>query len=358
MKALAAYVSVSLFFSSMTYAQAPATKEALTHRLEAIAAAYTAESPEAPFSGTVLVTLADRPLLDRGYGLANRDWNIPNTPEVKFRLGSLTKQFTAVLILLLQQDGKLSISDPVSKYLPDSPKAWETITIANLLGHTSGIPDFLDDPAFGVWAMSPHSPAEELAFFRDRPLQFQPGWFSYSNSNYEVLGDVIEKVSGQSYSEMLRTRIFEPLGMKGSGLDTDSLILPQRAEGYTQSRSGVVRAKSISMSVPWAAGSIYSTTGDLLLWERGLFGGTLLNEASLKAMNRPGEGDYGLGVMVKQRNGVTVVFHNGSVSGFNTFLAYIPERKATVTVLCNMNGGAARLMGAELVDELLAEPIP
>src|ERR1700733_7519929 len=151
---------------------------AVKARLEEVAKSYTTGNA---FMGTVLVAEGDHILLDQGYGMADLEWNIPNSPEAKFRLGSLTKQFTATLVLLLQQDGKLHIEDPVGKYLTDAPKNWEKITLANLLGHTSGIPNFTSDKDFGAWGMSKPTTAEEIAFFRDKPLEFEPGSkFAYS----------------------------------------------------------------------------------------------------------------------------------------------------------------------------------
>ncbi len=327
----------------------------LRNRLGAIASSYTKDNA---FMGTVLVMQGDTVLLNKGYGQADLEWNIPNTPEVKFRLGSITKQFTATLILLLQQDGKLKIEDPVSKYLPDTPKAWEKITLAELLGHTTGIPNFTSEHEFMTWRMNPHTVEEELAFFRDRPLESEPGTkFAYSNSNYEVLGAVIEKVSGTTYGAMLKERIFEPLGMHNSGLDTDELVLPKRAQGYTNSPKGLIHAVSESMTVPWAAGSVYSTTGDLLLWEQGLFGGKVLNAASLKQMTTPGKGGYALGLFVHPEGGVTVVNHGGGIEGFNSDMSYVPEKKITVIVLGNVNGGAPGDMGGMLVKTMLGEAV-
>lgn len=328
---------------------------AVKARLDQVASSYTAGNA---FMGTVLVVDGDRVLLDKGYGMADLEWSIPNAPDVKFRLGSLTKQFTATLVLLLQQDGKLNISDPVSKYLPDTPKAWEKITLAELLGHTSGIPSFTDVKEFGVWRMSPHTTEEELALFRDKPLDFEPGSkFVYSNSNFEVLGAVIEKVSGKKYGDLLRERIFDPLGMKDTGLDTDELILPKRAQGYMPGPNGLVLARSESMTVPWAAGSVYSTTGDLLKWEHGLFGGKVLSADSLRAMTTPGKGDYGLGVMVANKGTLKVVAHGGGIEGFNTHLAYVPERRIAVVVLSNVNGSAPGSMGDQLLDVALGNPV-
>lgn len=229
---------------------------AVKARLEEVAKSYTKDNA---FMGSVLVARGDQALLDRGYGMADVEWGIPDAPDVKFRLGSLTKQFTAVLVLLLQQDNKLRIEEPVSKYLPDLPKSWENITLAELLGHTSGIPDFTGDKDFGSWRMSPHTTTEKIAFFRDKPLDFEPGIkFQYSNSNYEVLGAVIERVSGKSYGDLLHERIFQPLEMNDSGLDicTRKGWGAEAAHAFPQKRSGVqtapmtkVRLESITTAI-------------------------------------------------------------------------------------------------------------
>ena len=327
----------------------------LVARLNQIVSSYT---PNNAFMGAVLVVEGDRILLNRGYGSADLEWSIPNAPDVKFRLGSLTKQFTATLILLLQQDGKLSIHDPVSRYLVDAPKAWEKITIAELLGHTSGIPDFTHIEEFGTWRMNPHSVEEELAFFRDKPLEFEPGSrFDYSSSNYEVLGAIIEKASGKKYAELLRERILDPLKMTHSGLDTDALFLPKRAQGYEPGNGGLIPARTESMSVPWAAGSMYSTTGDLLKWEQGLFGGKVLSADSLKAMTTPGKGDYGLGVEIHDLGGNRVITHGGAIEGFSTNLSYVPDRRIAVVVLANVIGAAPDPMSRQLIDAVLGRPV-
>jgi CubicO group peptidase (beta-lactamase class C family) len=324
-------------------------------RLDQVANSYTAGNA---FMGSVLVVRGDQTLLNKGYGMANLEWSIANAPDVKFRLGSLAKQFTATLVLLLQQDGKLRVEDPVNRYLPDAPKTWDKITLAELLGHTSGIPEIQSDPHFRTWCMSAHTHAEELALFRDRPLDFEPGGrFEYSNSNYLVLGAVIEKVSGESYGDLLSKRIFRPLGMKDSGVDTDELILPKRAQGYMAGNGGLLRARSESMSVPWSAGSIYSTTTDLLRWEHGLFDGKLLSAASLRAMMTPGKGEYGFGVIVTEEDGAKVVDHNGAIEGFVAHMAYVPERRIAVIVLSNVFGGAPPAMGNQLVEVALGIPV-
>lgn len=352
---VALLASVCILAGTITGGAQEKDEAAAQGRLEQIASSY---APNNAFMGTVLVVEGDRVLLDKGYGMASLEWQVPNTPETKFRLGSLTKQFTATLILLLQQDGKLNVNDPVSKYLADTPSAWANIKLANLLGHTSGIPSFTGFKEFPTWSMSPHTPAEEIALFRDKPLDFEPGSkFVYSNSNFIVLGAVIEKVSGKKYADLLRERIFDPLGMKDSGLDSDELVLPKRASGYHPGGHGIEVARSESMSIPWSAGAIFSTTGDLLKWEHGLFGGKILNADSLKLMTTPGKGDYGLGVFIENRDGVRVVSHGGGIEGFNTHLAYAPEKQIAVVVLSNVNGAAPGTMGGQLMDTVLGKPV-
>jgi CubicO group peptidase (beta-lactamase class C family) len=350
-----AAVLVSAFAFAGTAAAQTKDEAAVKARLEQIANSYT---PNNAFMGTVLVVEGDQVLLDKGYGMADLEWQVPNAPDAKFRLGSLTKQFTATLVLLLQQDGKLNVNDPVSKYLTDAPPAWAKITLANLLGHTSGIPNFTGFKEFSTWCMSPHTPAEEIAFFKDKPLDFEPGSkFAYSNSNYIALGVVIEKVSGKKYGDLLRERIFDPLGMKDTGLDSDDLVLPKRAEGYRPGSHGLELARSESMTIPWSAGAIYSTTGDLLKWEQGLFGGKILNADSLKLMTTPGKGDYGFGVFIQTQDGVRIVSHGGGIEGFNTQLEYAPEKQIAVVALSNVNGGAPGSMGGQLMDTVLGKPV-
>jgi len=324
-------------------------------RLAQVAGSY---APDNAFMGAVLVARGDQVLLDKGYGQADLAWGLPNAPDVKFRIGSITKQFTAALVLMLRDEGKLSLADPVGRYLPDAPKAWDKVTLADLLGQTSGIPDFTADKRFHEWAMSPRASAELLAFFEPLPLTFEPGAkFSYSNSNYEVLGAVIEKVSGKSYADLLSERILKPLGMNDTGLDADDLILAKRAQGYRRGKDGLVQARSESLTVPWAAGAMYSTTGDLLRWQRGLYSGKLLSAASLAAMTTAGKGDYGLGLLVIQHDGQRVIWHNGGIEGFHAFLAYAPERQVTVAVLSNIDNGLPDVVGTQLLDVALGRPV-
>ena len=303
------------------------------------------------FMGAVLVARGADVILSKGYGSANLEWDVPNTPATKFRLGSITKQFTAASILLLEERGKLNIDDPIKKYLTDAPAAWDRITIHNLLTHTSGIPNFTSLPDYPRLQPFDSPVAKTIATFRDKPLDFQAGEkMSYSNSGYLVLGLLIETLTGGSYEKFVTDNIFTPLGMKDSGYDSNKSIIVHRAAGYMPSANGPVNAGFIHMSVPHAAGALYSTTGDLLRWEQGLFGGKVVSPASLVKMTTPFKNDYALGVVVQTSKGQKVIQHAGGIDGFNTFLAYYPDDKMTVAVLANINGQTPNEIGTKLAD--------
>jgi CubicO group peptidase (beta-lactamase class C family) len=315
-------------------------------RMEQVIQSYVAKKQ---FMGSVLVARGNEVMLDKGYGYADEEWKIPDSPKTKFRLGSITKQFTAASIMLLQERGKLKVTDLVKRYMPDAPAAWDKITIFNLLTHTSGIPNFTSFPDYRSIEPFPITPGKLVALFRDKPLDFQPGTkWSYSNSGYVLLGYLIEKISGQSYQRFVEETIFKPLGMKDSGYDSNSAIIPDRASGYSPGRDGLVNAGYINMTVPFSAGGLYSTTEDLWRWERGLFGGKLLSSASLKQMTTPFKNDYAFGLAVQKVNGREVIEHGGGIEGFNTMLAYYPEDKLTVAVLANLNGEAPEEIAQDL----------
>jgi CubicO group peptidase (beta-lactamase class C family) len=308
------------------------------------------------FMGSVLVAKGDEVMLSKGYGFANVEWEVPNAASTKFRLASVTKQFTAAAILILEERGKLKVEDAVKAHLPDAPAAWDKVTIFHLLTHTSGIPSANGVP--GEQFAVPITPVESVALVRNRPLAFQPGekW-NYSNSGYVLLGYLIERISGQSYEKFVQENIFTPLGMKDSGYDSNSTVIPRRAAGYSSSPAGPVNASFAHMSRPYAAGALYSTVEDLLRWEQGLFGGKLLSRASLDKMTKPFLNDYAFGVQVRTVNGRKVIDHSGSIQGFNTWLAYYPDEKVTVAVLGNLAGPApsqiASLMGRLAHDETI-----
>jgi len=317
-------------------------------RMEEVVQTYVRDKS---FMGTVLVARGTDVILNKGYGSANLEWDIPNTPTTKFRLGSITKQFTAASILLLEERGKLKLEDPIKKYVPEAPAAWDSITIFNLLTHSSGIPNFTSLPDYNSLKLRDTPVAKTVATVRDKPLDFVPGEkMSYSNSGYLVLGDVIERITGASYEKFVKDNIFTPLGMKDSGYDSNTAVIPRRAAGYMPSPTGPVNAGFVHMSIPHGAGALYSTTEDLLRWEQGLFGGKLLSAASLAKMTTPFKSDYALGVVVRTANGRKVVQHGGGIDGFNTYLAYYPDNKLTVAVLANINGETPGQIATKLAD--------
>jgi CubicO group peptidase (beta-lactamase class C family) len=290
--------------------------------------------------GNVLVAEDGRVLLDKSYGFANMEWQIPNTVESKFRLGSITKQFTAASILLLEQQGKLSTDDLVKKYMLDAPVTWDKITIYQLLTHTAGIPSFTGFPDYHANEVKPYTPEQLVVWFKDKPLDFQPGTeWRYSNSGYVLLGYLIEKISGKAYGQFVKENILDPVGMKDTGYDSSTEIIPHRAMGYSHGPGGQLRNSGyVDMSVPFSAGALYSTTHDLLKWEQALFAEKLLNAVELKKMTSPFKNNYACGLSVaKLPGGQPVIKHAGGIEGFNAVLAYYPDHKLTVMVLSNQN---------------------
>jgi CubicO group peptidase (beta-lactamase class C family) len=301
------------------------------------------------FTGSVLVARADAVIFKKSYGFANLEWNIPNAPDTKFRLGSITKEFTAAAILLLEERGKLKLQDPLKQYLPDIPEAWNSITLHQLLTHTSGITEIVALPGFETIQLSPTTPEKTLALLRDRPLDFAPGEkFSYSNSGYIVLGAVIEKASGQSYEQFLRENIFTPLGMNDSGYDWNASIITHRASGYAPGANGLSNAGFVNMSIPFAAGGLYSTVEDLLRWKRAMFSNTLLFAESVRKMTTPEKFDYGMGLMMMTSRGRPVIQHGGAIDGFKAFLVYYPQDGVIVVALANSESSKPTVIAALL----------
>jgi CubicO group peptidase (beta-lactamase class C family) len=302
------------------------------------------------FMGAVLVSRKGVLLLDQAYGHANLEWEVPHTAASKFRIGSMTKQFTAAAILLLQEQGKLQVEDPLSKYLADVPPAWSGITLHHLLTHTSGIPDLVLFPDYPTLRTQPSPPEKTYLLLRTKPLDFAPGQkFQYSNSGYVVLALVIERLTGKSYDAFMQERIFGPLALNDTGNDAHRPLLKNRADGYVPLTPGTPpdpatrvvyrNADFIDMSVPTGGGSMYSTTGDLRRWVNALFGGQLLSPASLAQMTTPHVGGYGYGLFVQDRAGVQRISHGGSVHGFLSTMTYYRESDVLVIVLSNTTAG-------------------
>jgi CubicO group peptidase (beta-lactamase class C family) len=235
------------------------------------------------FMGAVLVARGTDVILSKGYGSANLEWDVPNTPATKFRLGSITKQFTAASILLLEERGKLKLDDPIKTHMPDAPAAWDTDHDPQSADAQLGDPELHQPPGLYIAQARRHAGREGNPTVRDKPLDFVPGEkMSYSNSGYLVLGYVIERVAGVSYEKFVTDNIFVPLGMKDSGYDSNSAIIARRAAGLraVAGRAGQRRVHSHECPARRPV-ALYSTTGDLLRWEQGLFSGTLISAASL-----------------------------------------------------------------------------
>jgi CubicO group peptidase (beta-lactamase class C family) len=308
------------------------------------------------FSGSVLVSQGGHVLFERGYGLANREQTIPNSPTTKFRLGSLTKQFTAMAVLMLQEDGKLRVDDPIKSHLDIAPESWDAITIHHLLTHTSGLPNFTSFPDYEPTMREPSPPLKTIARFRDKPLDFVPGEkFVYSNSGYIVLGAIIEKVAGKPYEEVLRERILEPLEMNSTGYDHPETVLAERAAGYSSREDSIDNCAFLDMSIPHAAGALYSTVEDLARWDLALAGRKLLSADSYAAYFQPFKGGYAYGWAVDERFGRKRLGHGGGINGFGTQIDRYPDDDLCVVVLCNLEGldpgGIARDLAAIVFGE-------
>ena len=301
------------------------------------------------FNGSALVADNGKVIYQKGVGLANMEWNIPNTSETKFRLGSITKQFTATLILQLVEQGKIKLDGKLIDYLPDYRQdTGAKITIHNLLSHTSGIPSYTSLPGFFTnVSRNPFAVDDFIKKYASGDLEFEPGTrFVYSNSGYFLLGAIIEKVTGKPYEQALRENIFDPLGMKNTGYDHWGAIIGKRATGYTKTPRGYETAPYLDMSIPYAAGSLYSTVEDLYLWDQALYGEKILSAKSKELMFKPNLSNYGYGfVMTKATLGpptklaVPVIQHNGGINGFSTVIVRMVGEKRLIVLLDNTERG-------------------
>jgi len=287
------------------------------------------------FSGSVLIAQGGKVLLSKGYGMANLELGVPNTPQTKFRLGSVTKQFTAMAIMQLQERGLLDVNNPITKYIPDYPNG-EKITIRHLLTHTSGIPNLTDFPDFLETMMLPSPVEKTIERFKNKPLEFEPGEkFSYSNSGYILLGYLIEKISGKSYEDFLSENIFQPLNMVNSGYDHSSTILKNRASGYSLGTDGIINAGYIDMSLPLGGGSLYSTVEELYLWDRALYTEELVSKTIMDKIFTPFLEEYAYGWNVSELYKHKRISHSGGINGFSSNISRYPDDDLCIVVLSN-----------------------
>lgn len=303
------------------------------------------------FNGSALVAENGQPILRKGFGEANLEWHIPNTPDTRFRLGSVTKQFTATLIMRMVEQGRIDLAAPLGRYLPDYPKPnADRITIHQLLNHTSGIPGYTELPEWTRIVREPRTPSEFINVFSHLDLLFEPGSkFSYNNSGYFLLGHILEKISGKSYAQLLREQIFSPLGMNQSGYDSTTPLVEKRAAGYDATLDGYVNTGYLDMGQPFSAGSLYSSVDDLLRWDQALYADQVLSAASKQKMFTPGLNNYGYGLVI-HKGAVTTIEHGGGINGFSTVITRDIEPKR-LYVLLNNTGGAPL---GEMVDGLRA----
>ncbi len=303
------------------------------------------------FSGAILIARQGKVLFSKGYGMANREWAIPNTPETRFQIASVSKPFTAAAIFMLQQQGKLSIQDPLSKFVPDYPQG-DLITLDHLLSHTSGVPNVNQFPEYDEKARSPLTLTQVVALFKDKPLDFQPGEkYSYSNSNYNLLAFVIEKVSGMEYGEFLRRNIFTPLGMNDTGQPLAGQILLRRASGYVPvGMTDVEASPYLDWSIKTGNGSLYSTVEDLYKFDRALYGDGILGAASRgKSFSEHAGVGYGWSLR-KNRLGRTSVGITGRSPGFSSSLERFLADDVCIVMLSNLYSS----LTANLAEDLAA----
>ncbi|BAZ23557.1 hypothetical protein NIES4073_44460 [Kalymmatonema gypsitolerans NIES-4073] len=288
------------------------------------------------FSGSVLIVQKEKVLVSNGYGMANYELDVPNTPQTKFRLASITKQFTAMAIMQLQEKGLLNVDDSINKYILDYPETGKQITIHHLLTHTSGIPNFTSFPDYLETMMIPAPLEKIIARFKDKSLEFEPGEkYNYSNSGYILLGYIIEKVSEKAYETYLKEKIFQPLGMNNTGYAHHNPIIKNRASGYSIGNDGLQNADYIDMSIPHAAGALYSTVEDLYLWDRALYTEKLLSQTSLVQMFTPFKENYGYGWYITEVFNHKVVGHGGAINGFVTNIERYVNDDVCIIVLSN-----------------------
>ena len=307
------------------------------------------------FMGAVMLARDGKPLVAKGYGYANVEWQIPNSTNTKFRVGSVTKQFTSMLVMQLREQGRIKLEDSMCVYVAPCPDTWKPVTIHHLLTHTSGIPSYTGIPAWREVNMMPKTTDQIVAFFRDMPLQWTPGErYAYNNSGYFLLGVIIEKITGKKYEQALQDMILTPLGLSDTGYDWTKTIIPRRAAGYTGVGALLANTPPLDMQHPYAAGSMYSTVEDLLKWDQALYTTTLIPEAAKQIMWTPFRESYAYGWNIGEPTATAFgghrrILHGGGINGFSAMIVRIPDTRMTVIVLCNNDSGSASTVARDIM---------
>lgn len=324
----------ALVFAFAHAAPAPDGMDAL------VASHYRSAEPGA----VVLVSQAGMVLLRKSYGMASLELDVPMQPDHVFRIGSISKTFTAVAVMQLVDRGALALDAPIGRYLPHTPASWAKITVEHLLVHAAGIPNLEHAPGFKGFQVHPRSVDEVIAYFRDEPLDFVAGTkTSYSSSGYIVLGKLVEVVSGQRYEDYLLANIIKPLGLSHTAYGTETRVVRGMVTGY-QDRDA--RAGFVSMTVPHGAGALISNADDLARFADALHNGRLVSAASYARMVKPyvtslGKTTiFGMGLVLRELDDKILIGHNGAIEGFSADLEYEAESRTTVVVLQNQDGNA------------------
>jgi CubicO group peptidase (beta-lactamase class C family) len=286
------------------------------------------------FSGTVLVKAADEVLVNQSFGHANAEWGTEFSDSTRFRIGSLSKHFAAAAILQLEEQGKLSLTDSIVKYYPEAPESWSSITIEQLLRHNSGIFNYTDLPRFNFRQVL--SVEEVVATVHDRPLGFAPGTrYSYSNTGYVLLGLIIERISGMSWERYLSENITAKAGLLNTGYERGDRLQPLRAAGYRGDTLRLINADFIDMSLPHAAGALFSATEDFSRWLEHLESGSVISRDAFRRMTTAGLGGYGYGVGIMRAGEVNFYAHGGGIHGFATYFIRSAASRFTIVVFSN-----------------------
>ena len=319
---------------------------------------------------SVAIVKSGKVVYAKGFGFADLENEIAARPETVYRLGSITKQFTATMIMQLVGEGKVKLDDGFRKLVPEAPEAWDKVTVRQLLNHTSGIKSYTEVKGlFEDAAMKPTTPAGILKTVEKAPLDFTPGsdW-NYNNTGYEILGMIIEKLDGRPYAESLQARILKPLDMTSTYFVSERTLIKGRARGYeSDGKGGVKHAQYLNMDWPYAAGSMESTVLDLAKWDAALYGEKILPKSALKEMwtrTKLTDGkvrDYGFGWELHNINNSELVEHGGGIHGFATYIRRVPSKELTVIVLLNEGGANPQAVAVDamgLVDSSLKNVAP
>jgi CubicO group peptidase (beta-lactamase class C family) len=309
------------------------------------------------FSGVVLVTGKDKIIYKKAFGYADKEWEIPNTLETKFEIGSLTKQFTAAAVLQLAEQKKLSLDDKLSNYMPGYPKG-DSVTLNMLLNHTSGIADYTSLPGFYLQHTLSLPKDSIIALFKNEPYKFSPGTnWNYSNSNYFLLGCIIEKLTGKTYADYLFENIINKAGLKNTCVNKLDSVLAFRAKGYSKSdKGGWKNADYFSMEFPFSAGSLISTAPDLEQWQHALFSAKIISTQMLGKMATPYLNNYAYGLFVDSFAHHLRIAHGGAIPGFTSYLCTFPEENISIVVLSN-NDCNSEQAGNEIAAALFDQPL-